>query len=356
MSIENDLETVRAVAPPSTELLHLAERTDTPVFWPLRLQRRLARPGLAGSIVATAFLLMFWAAAGGWREDALRTELVGEALFFALSLGLIIELAALIPRSAQDDLRALAGELTIDKALRKRLHAALIRYPSGDVVANTAIGLAIGVIHALLTETGWAALSGDPAAGVLALGTLALWAMMVQTGSLLVANARIFALLGRSAVRVEPLLIERLRPFASAAMRPMLLVILLLAAYPLMLFGPGELTATTAIGPIATILLALAAVWLPLRGLRQRILEARSQQLACIEAAIAAALQSLDRFSAPTDPQRLEALIALRSRLHAAPSLPIGLGGIGRGLLYLTLPVATWGGKGFAEALLNRLY
>ena len=51
-----------------------------------------------------------------------------------------------------------------------------------------------------------------------------------------------------------------------------------------------------------------------------------------------------------------EALIALRTRVQATPSLPIGLGGIGRGLVYLSLPVATWGGKGFAEALLNRLF
>lgn len=351
-----DFETVRPSTAPSTELLQFAERADTPVFWPLRLQRRLARPGIAGSIFAIGYLLLFWVAAGGWREEGLQPGLVGEALFFALSLGLIIELAALIPRAAQDDIEALAGELMVDRALRERLQAALIRYPPGDVAVNAAIGLAIGVLHVTLTGADWAALSRDPAASVSALGTLALWAMMVQTGSVLVANARVFACLGRSAVRVEPLVIERLRPFAKAAMRPMLLVMLLLAAYPLMLLGTGELTPTMVIGPIATTLLALAAVWLPLRGLRRQILTARERDIARIDVAIAATSHAVDRFGAPRDPQRLEALIALRSRLHAGRSLPIGSGGIGRGLLYLSLPVLTWGGKGFAEALLDWLF
>ena len=349
-------ETEPAHAPSPADLRVLAERAAAPVFWPLRLQRHLARPGLAGSLVAAAFLLLAWVAAGGWRADALQPGRMGEALFFALSLGLIVELAALIPRAAQDDLDALAGELTVDRPLLDRLRAALVRYPARDVAVNASIGLAFGVLHVLLTGSGQAVLSGDPVAGVMALGTLALWAMMMQTGPVLVANARVFASLGRNAARVEPLLLDRLRPFATAAMRPMFLVMVLLAAYPLMLLGAGALTATTAIGPVATACLALAAVWLPLRGLRQRIIEARGLYLARLDAAIAAALQAGDSFGAPTEPQRLEALIALRSRLQATASLPIGLGGLGRALLYLALPVATWGGKGFAEALLNWLF
>ncbi|MCC6000447.1 MAG: hypothetical protein JJU19_06215, partial [Pararhodobacter sp.] len=161
---------------------------------------------------------------------------------------------------------------------------------------------------------------------------------------------------GRTGVRVEVLAPDRLRPFATVALRPMLLVMVLLAAYPLMLLGPDGFGATAAIGPVATTLLALAAVWLPLRGLAGRIREARALRLCQLDTAIAAGLQTADAHGAPADPQRLEALIALRARVRAAPSLPIGLGGIGRGLAYLALPVATWGGKGFAEALLNRLF
>ena len=356
MSSDDTLETGPAHAPSSAELRDLAERAATPVFWPLRLQRRLARPGLAGSLIAVAFLLLAWVAVGGWRADALQPGLVGEALFFALSLGLIVELAALIPRAAQKDLDVLAGELTVDPPLLDRLRAAVVSYPARDVAVNALIGLAFGVLHVVLTGSGQAVLSGDPVAGVMALGTLALWAMMMQTGPLLVANARVFASLGRSAARVEPLVLDRLRPFATAAMRPMFLVMVLLAAYPLMLLGAGALTATAAIGPVATACLALAAVWLPLRGLRQRIIAARGLHLARLDAAIAAALRAGDRFGAPAEPQRLEALIVLRNRLQATASLPIGLGGLGRALLYLALPVATWGGKGFAEALLNWLF
>jgi len=51
----------------------------------------------------------------------------------------------------------------------------------------------------------------------------------------------------------------------------MLLVMVLLATYPLMLLGTEGLQASAAIGPVATALLALAVVWLPLRGLRARM-------------------------------------------------------------------------------------
>lgn len=342
--------------PAAKVLIPFAARAEAAVFWPVWLRRRLPVPGLAGTTVAAAFLLAVWVAAGAWREGALQTERVGEALFFALSLGLILELAALIPRLAQDDLDVLAPELTIDDTLRQRLRSALVRYPAGDVAVNTAIGLALGAVHVALTEPGWSGLSGDPVAALLAIATLALWAMMVQTGSLLVENARLFATLGRTAVRVVVLSPDRLRPFATVALHPMLLIMVLLGAYPLMLLGSDGLGATSAIGPVATTLLALAAVWLPLRGLATRIREARAAWLAQIDAAIAAGLQAVDAHGAPADPQRLQALVTLRSRVRAAPSLPIGLGGIGRALTYLAIPVATWGGKGLAEGLLNYLF
>lgn len=346
----------RTAASSLASLNQLAERADASVFWPVRLRQRLVVPGLLGGMVAALFLLAVWLAAQGWRSGALQAGIVGEALFFALSLGLLMELAALIPRSAQGDIDALANELTIDDDLLSRLKAALLRYPAGDLAVNAAIGAVIGVMHVALTSPSWSDTLSDPPAVVLALGTVALWAMMVQTGSLLVANAELFACLGRNAVRVEILAPDRLRPFASAALRPMLLIMALLAAYPLMLLGSEGLESTAVIGPVATVFLALAAVWVPLRGVAGRIREARAQRLAQLDGAIAATVQSADSHGAPSDPSKLESLLTLRARVKAAPSLPIGLGGLGRGLVYLALPVATWGGKGFAEALLNRFF
>lgn len=206
----------------------LAARDGAAVFWPVRLQGAPGLPGLAGAGVAAGFLGAVWLAAGGMPAQ------LGEALFFAVSLGLVVELAALIPRAAQRDLDALGPELTLPEALRARLRAALLRYPAGDVAVNAALGAAVGAGHVLLTGPGWPV---APVDWVLAAGTLALWAMMMQTGALLVANARLFAQLGRGGVRVEVLSPHRLRPFAHAALRPMLLIMALLAAYPLMLLG-----------------------------------------------------------------------------------------------------------------------
>lgn len=346
-----------ASAPDAASFEQLAERADAPVFWPVRLQQWLVLPGLAGGMVAVLFLLAVWIAAGGdWRSAALQSGSVGEALFFAVSLGLLMELAALIPRAAQGDLDALATELTLEDALRDRLRSALLRYRAGDLAVNSGVGAVIGAVHVALTAPGWSGVQNDPVTAVLALGTVSLWTMMAQTGSLLVANAQLFAYLGRSAVQVEILAPDRLRPFATAALRPMLLIMALLAAYPLMLLGSEGLETTAAIGPVATALLALVAVWVPLRGVAGCIREARAQRLSQLDAAISVAAKAVDVHGAPTDPPRLEALLALRARVQMARSLPIGLGGLGRGLVYLALPVATWGGKGFAEALLNRLF
>lgn len=348
--------TTQAESEAPDSLVRLAERAEAALFWPVWLRQRLAVPGLIGGTVGAAFLLAVWVAAAGERPGALQAEIMGEALFFALSLGLIMELAVLIPQSAQRDLDVLASELTIDETLRRRLQTALIRYPAVDLAVNAVIGIVIGAVHVSLMEPGFLGLAGNPVATLLAIGTMALWTMMVQTGSLLVANAQLFASLGRTAVRVEIFAPDRLRPFAIVALRPMFLVMALVAAYPLMLLGSDELSATAAIGPIATTFLALAAVWVPLRGLAGRIREARAQRLSQLDGAIAAATQTVDAHGAPSDPRRLEALVALRTRVQATSSLPIGLGGIGRGLVYISLPVATWGGKGFAEALLNRFF
>lgn len=254
-----------------------AERADSPVVWPVRLRHAFGLPGLAGGGVTAGVLLAVWLAEWGDASAAVGVAagvvgVVGEGLFFAVSLGLIVELAATIPLAAQRDIDALADELTVDDALRGRLRAALVRFPGRDMALNAAIGAAIGVVHVVLTARGTSGLPSDAVAVVLALGTVALWAMMVQTGALLMANASLFARLGRSAVRVEIHAPDRLRPFATAALRPMLLIM---------------------------------------------------------------------------------ALLALRARVQDAPSLPIGMGGLGRGLVYLALPVATWGGKGFTEALLG---
>jgi len=131
-----------------------------------------------------------------------------------------MELAVLIPRAAQGDLDVLATELTMEDALRRRVRAALLRYPAGDVAVSSGVGAAIGAVHVALTAQGWSGVLSDPFAVLLALGTVALWAMMAQTGSLLVANAQLFACLGRTAVRVEILAPDRLRPFTTGALRP----------------------------------------------------------------------------------------------------------------------------------------
>ncbi len=174
---------------------------------------------------------------------------------------------------------------------------------------------------------------------------------MMQTGALVVGNAQLFAALGAQATRAAPLTPERLHPFLRAALRPMLLIMSLLAAYPLMLLAQPGWQADTLLGPAAT--LALAAVWFPLRGPAAGMRRARDAALARVEAQLA---DAWDGMAQERGAERLEALLALRVRLQRAPILPLAVPGLVRVVLYLALPMATWTGKGFGEAVLNRLF
>lgn len=327
-----------------------AERADAPLFWPVRLRRWLGPPGLAGMALALALLAAILALdhPGGVAGTLATPDLValGRALFFALSLGLLIEFAAHIPLSAQRDLDALASELTLTVPQQARLRAALIRQEGQQTALYAALGGAAGLVH------GWAGLGLTTLPGA-ALGTVLLWSLMVQTGAQLVMNAQLFARLGAEAIRPDPLMPQRLYPLVRAALRPMLLIMSLLAAYPLTLLATPGWNADNLVGPAATLALALASVWFPLRGLAGGMRQARDEALARVNAAIALGWAALEQDCSSAS--RVEALLALRDRLNRAPRLPLALPGLARALAYLAIPLATWSGKGLGEALLDRL-
>lgn len=353
--METTPRAAQAVLPPSLEMQ--ARRAVAAPLWAVRLRRAARRPGVGGAAVVLAVLAGFAISAWGMspHPDAVAAQYLGTALFFAVSLAMVVELAALIPLAARRDLEALAGQLTLGETDFGRLRAALLRYPRADMRANAAVGAALGGVHVGVSVPVAALAGGDPAAILTAVCTVALWSLMVQTGAVFVANARLFSAVGVHATTVDMLAVERLRPFANAALRPMLLIMALLAAYPLMFLGEGVFSASTVAGVLATVFLAVLAVALPLRGIARRIAAARAESLARLDAAISGPWQALGRGKGD-DPARLEALLALRERLRTAPALPVGLGVVGRGMVYLALPIVTWSGKGLAEAVLDRLF
>ncbi|MGY6535893.1 MAG: hypothetical protein ACXIVG_11145 [Pararhodobacter sp.] len=341
-----------AQPPLSTPLAGLTGASaSAPVFWPVRLRQAIAVPGLPGIVlglvVLTALLAIDHPGGVGGVWSAPQALPLGRALFFALSLALLLEFAAHIPLAAQRDLDTLAGELTLSPDDRAPLRTALVRQEAGISMLYAAVGAAIGLGHA------WAGVGLGEAPGA-ALGTVLLWMLMMQTGVQLVSNARLFAAIGAKATRPDPLAPERLYPFVRAALRPMLLIMSLLAAYPLMLLATPGWRADTLIGPLATLALALAAVWLPLHGLAGGMRRARDAALTQVDTAITRGWDGLEHDNGAA--ARLEALLALRDRLKRAPVLPLAVPGIARALLYLALPLATWSGKGLGEAMLNRLF
>ena len=76
----------------------------------------------------------------------------GRALFFALSLALLVEFAAHIPLAAQRDPAALRGALILDPAQHARLSAALVEQAPRVTAMHAALGAGLGLAHAGL---GW---------------------------------------------------------------------------------------------------------------------------------------------------------------------------------------------------------
>ncbi|MGY6710220.1 MAG: hypothetical protein ACXIVF_18010 [Rhizobiaceae bacterium] len=338
-----------------TKLHEYAARADAGLFWPVRLQLAVGGIGRSGVVLLAAVILALMAVEHpGGIGAVLHTAdatVLGEALFFGVSLALLLEFAGYIPRAAQNDLAALHDQLSLDAAERTRLKAALTRMHGSDTLLLGGVGASLGILHS------W--LSGDIALEEMrvngfAVATIILWSLMFQTGGVLVANAQLFAALGSQAAKVEPLSMRRLHPLVQAALRPMLLISSLLAAYPLMLLGTPGWGASTLVGPVATLALALVAVWLPLRGLARSMRMTRDRALDRIEDELSNAWAELERD--PRTGDRLEMLLALRDRLVKAPVYPLTFSGFWRAVLYLALPLATWSGKGLGEAVLERFF
>jgi hypothetical protein len=236
MATKKDKARKAETTPPATEpdgsdgeLREHAARADAPLFWPVRLQRAVGGVGRIAPVLLVAVLAMLLAAEhpGGLGAVFANPDatVIGEALFFAVTLALLIEFSGLIPRATQRDLDALSSELTLDATEQARLRDALTRRLDGkSTLLFAGIGAGLGLVHVWLGgELGTGLVSG------FALATVILWLLMFQTGAVLVTNAQLFAALGAQATRVEPFAPQRLYPFVQAALRPMLLIMSLLA-------------------------------------------------------------------------------------------------------------------------------
>jgi len=243
-------------------------------------------------------------------------------------------LAVPLPRHARRDWRSYALSLAAAGLAGVAIAAALaIAISPGSVSYDPATWSSVTAWHRVLGLV----IGG----GVLCLGTL------------LLRDSLRLSRLGKSAVRVDLLDLARLAPFARQGLTNVLLLAGFVTVQGLFLVDVGYL-ATFAAVFVPTVVIALAALVLPMWGVRGRIRRERQSELARVRALAQAARSGWEdapRSQAALPP--LSDLLAWEARMEAVREWPIDASGWLRLALYLLIPLGSWSGGALVERVID---
>ena len=154
---------------------------------------------------------------------------------------------------------------------------------------------------------------------------------------------------------VDLLDLSALAPFTRLGLTNALLVIGALSISSLMLLETGfGMTALLIGGP--TLAVAILALLLPVRGVHQRIRQSKEEELCRINDAISTQRSAFD---SPDTDQRaglLADLVAYRGLIEDVPEWPFTSSTYTRLVLYMLIPVVSWGLGILAEEIVGRAF
>lgn len=332
----------------------LRERADAPELPLLRLQNRLDLSsfayGLLVGAISFAFLLLPLLAYE--LNASAQRDIMTSALFFSSSFAILAGFAAPVFRGAAADMNALGPVLPINEEDRRILARGLSRMTRATLLRELGYGAIAGALHCYLL--GHATL--PPLLMLQQItATMTLWLLMTMTVPKLVANALLFSRLGRCA-KPDLLRPSRHAAFGSAALRPALFLIGTLCAYVVLFLENGlSVEPTVLIGALVSLPTLLGIITLPLRGIRQRIAEARVANLAVLDQRLET-IATAQLADLPTKTlQEMDILLDMRERVAQAPGWPLDLAGVRRILLYIVLPPLTWVAAAVVEMLVDAM-
>ena len=325
----------------------LAAQPEVPL---LRFQAALGIPiwafGVSCGLLVFALLMVpAWTVFG---EKALQVAL-GNALFFAVSFGILTAFTKPVYRGGAADLRALKPVLPLPEADLECLARGLTRATGRQLSLSIAIGLGVGIVHASIA---WQVDGALVYVASQATATISLWVFMFTTLSKLILNAALFSRLGALA---EPDLLRpsRQAPFGHAAIRPGLFLIGILCAFPLLFVGDSQPTNGVWLALLACLLTLFGIVGMPLRGIRERIKQRRVRILKALDTRLEAmGCRDLGSVSAQ-ELRDMDTILDMRERVANAPAWPLDLAGVRRILLYIVLPPLTWAAAAFVEMFID---
>ena len=180
-----------------------------------------------------------------------------------------------------------------------------------------------------------------------------LFAMMgiqVATSS---AGASVYQELGRR-TRVTLGDIAPLAPFARAGLRIALLWFVGTSLASLLLVDTDSPMLVLSV-LLVTIVIAVASLLAPSRGVHERLHDAKGQELGWLRSEIARASRAL-RAGDAAGAAQLPALLAWEARVAAAPEWPFDAGTAVRFGLFLLVPVGSWLGGALVDRIVDRWF
>jgi hypothetical protein len=184
-------------------------------------------------------------------------------------------------------------------------------------------------------------------------GIVVAWNGGVVVRAILVYGRR-FSELARKLPAIDLFDLTPLAPFARQGLRSAIPGLIVISFFALNLLDRAFLWAIGLMGALS-LAVVVAALLLPVRGVRQRIRDAKRAELARIHAAIKGDASSLSRsaIAGRSEPVGLADLLAYRDFVESVREWPFDAPTRIRALLYLGIPLGSWLGGAFVERLLD---
>jgi hypothetical protein len=179
--------------------------------------------------------------------------------------------------------------------------------------------------------------------------------LTTRFGYAVVFDARFVSRLAGELRRIDLFDMQPLAPFAQQGLRGALLVLLFVGVGAAGLVGQTAVLGTALLTAVALLAIGIAALLLPVTGLRARLRAEKLGQLRALRAGLDADRADVLARAAGADAAaaRLPGLLALEARIEAVREWPFDLPSLLRFALYVALGLGSWLGAAGVERLLD---
>jgi hypothetical protein len=292
---------------------------------------------------------IFWERPGWW------TEVVNAAL-----LGYLAAMIGYGIRGAARDLEDLRPVLRGTRAELAALERELTRFDSRPLLLITACFVIGATCVAYFDPRIWPESLRPPVSDPVFLWVLGrhvlLGFLLGQALGIDVALTRRFSRIGEERVRVDLFDMRPLAPFARRGLRTVLLYAIGTAIFSLFWLSPSTAGSANFALLILLLVLATAALVLPVRGVHRSIRRAKQAELDWVRRAIRADLAALRAPEAKRSGEaaaRLPALLDAEARVQSVREWPFDLSTLVRFTLYVMVGIGSWLGAALVERLLG---